>query len=161
MTCSASLKALPSTFCRAKKLLVPTSYTDNEEKTAEDLATRGASCQSFVEAQGYLGAIRSSRRFLPRSRRLRSDVRLTFKNATKYNEEHTAVHEMGKTLKKMFFVVVSCLLCRRLSLFPSSQTGFVGREHVLWAPTRLAYCNALCRCAMSLGHIWLLRAYQI
>ena len=32
----------------------------------------------------------------------RSDVRLTFENAMKYNEEHTVVHEMAKELKKKF-----------------------------------------------------------
>lgn len=34
----------------------------------------------------------------------RSDVRLTFENAMKYNEERTVVHEMAKELKKKFEV---------------------------------------------------------
>ena len=32
----------------------------------------------------------------------KSDVRLTFENAMKYNEEKTVVHEMAKQLKKKF-----------------------------------------------------------
>jgi len=77
----------------------------------------------------------------------KSDVRLTFENAMKYNEEKTVVHEMAKQLKKKFEQDYKKLLKQmdREHAENSKKVqacGLCGCEKLLFEPT-VFFCNGL------------------
>ncbi len=77
----------------------------------------------------------------------KSDVRLTFENAMKYNEEKSIVHEMAKQLKKKFDQDYKKLL-KQLDREHAENAkkvqacGLCGGEKLLFEPT-VFFCNGL------------------
>ena len=77
----------------------------------------------------------------------KSDVRLTFENAMKYNEEKTVVHEMAKQLKKKFEQDYKKLLKAMDKEHAENSKkvqacGLCGCEKLMFEPT-VYFCNGL------------------
>ncbi|KAL7543116.1 hypothetical protein ACHAXR_012415 [Thalassiosira sp. AJA248-18] len=77
----------------------------------------------------------------------RSDVRLTFENAMKYNEERTVVHEMAKELKKKFEADFKKLM-KQLEKEHAENSkkvqacGLCGCDNLFFEPT-VFFCSGL------------------